>query len=50
VHYGKHMTAEEVIDFFSPPRATVDAVIDWIVAGGIGRERIGHSANKQVSQ
>ncbi len=48
-HYGKHMTPEEVIDFFSPPQSTVDAVISWIVESGISRERIGHSTNKQVS-
>lgn len=47
-HYGKHMTAEEVIDFFAPPATTVNAVIDWIAASGISKDRIGHSTNKQV--
>jgi tripeptidyl-peptidase-1 len=47
-NYGKHMTPEEVIDFFAPPQSTVDVVIDWIVKSGISRERIGHSTNKQV--
>jgi tripeptidyl-peptidase-1 len=47
-NYGKHMTAEEVIEFFAPPASTVNAVIDWIAASGIARERIGHSTNKQV--
>ena len=47
-NYGKHMTPEEVIDFFAPPQSTVAAVTDWIVASGIARERIGQSTNKQV--
>ncbi|KAH7038297.1 peptidase S8/S53 domain-containing protein [Microdochium trichocladiopsis] len=49
-HYGKHMTAEEVIDFFAPPQSLVDAVADWVSSAGISRERIGHSANKQWLQ
>ncbi len=49
-NYGKHMTPEEVIEFFAPPQDTVDVIIDWIVAGGIARERIGHSTNKQVGE
>jgi len=48
-HHGKHMTPEEVIDFFAPDQSSVDAVIDWLVASGISRNRIGQSANKQVS-
>jgi tripeptidyl-peptidase-1 len=47
-NYGKHMSPEEVIDFFAPPQSTVNAVIDWIVANGIAKERVGHSTNKQV--
>lgn len=42
------MTAEEVIDFFAPEQANVDAVIEWLVASGIERHRIGQSINKQV--
>lgn len=46
--YGKHMTPEEVVEFFSPADATVDVVREWLVASGISAERIGHSVNKQV--
>ncbi|KAJ1323356.1 tripeptidyl-peptidase I [Microdochium nivale] len=49
-HYGKHMTAEEVIEFFAPSQALVDAVADWVSSSGISRERIGHSSNKQWLQ
>jgi tripeptidyl-peptidase I len=45
--YGKHMTAEEVIDFFAPDQYRVDLVIDWLVSEGFEREKIGHSVNKQ---
>lgn len=48
-HYGKHMTPEEVIEFFAPPQSIVDNVTDWISSSGISKERIGHSTNKQVS-
>ncbi|KAJ1335029.1 tripeptidyl-peptidase I [Microdochium nivale] len=49
-HYGKHMSPEEVIDFFAPTKSLVDAVTDWISSAGISKERIGHSANKQWLQ
>lgn len=48
--YGKHMTSEEVIEFFSPADSTVDVVREWLVASGISAERIGHSVNKQWIQ
>lgn len=48
--YGKHMTAEEVIDFFAPPQRAIDTVRDWLEAAGIASERIGHSVNKQWVQ
>jgi tripeptidyl-peptidase I len=48
VNYGKHMTPEEVIDFFAPPQDVVDIVRDWVAQSGIKKERIGHSTNKQV--
>ncbi|KAH8880604.1 alkaline serine protease [Thozetella sp. PMI_491] len=50
VHYGKHMTAEEVIDFFAPHQSSVDVVLDWLVTSGIEKSRIGHSTNKQWIQ
>lgn len=48
-HYGKHMTAEEVIDFFAASNESVDAVIAWVTSSGIDRKRVSLSANKQVS-
>lgn len=48
-HYGKHMSPEEVIDFFAPDQSSVDSVIDWLVSSGIARHRISQSTNKQVS-
>lgn len=48
-HYGKHMTAEEVIDFFAASDESVDAVIAWVTSSGIDRKRVSLSANKQVS-
>lgn len=42
------MTSQEVIDFFAPPRESVEAVRNWLVAGGIEASRISLSANKQV--
>ncbi|KAK3937828.1 putative Tripeptidyl-peptidase sed1 [Diplogelasinospora grovesii] len=50
VHYGKHMTAEEVIDFFAPPQASVDVVTEWLVGSGFAPERISQSVNKQWIQ
>ncbi|CAJ2505810.1 Uu.00g132040.m01.CDS01 [Anthostomella pinea] len=47
-NYGKHMTPEEVIDFFAPDPSSVDTVLDWLVASGISKDRIGLSVNKQV--
>ncbi|KAL5089120.1 hypothetical protein Trisim1_005975 [Trichoderma cf. simile WF8] len=49
-NYGKHMTVEEVTDFFAPAQSSVDAVIDWLVSAGIDRKRISQSANKQWIQ
>ncbi len=48
-HYGKHMSAEEVVEFFAPSQGTIDAVLEWLVSAGIPRHRLGLSANKQVS-
>lgn len=48
-NFGKRMTAEEVIDFFAPPKESVEIVRDWLVAGGIDVTRITQSVNKQVS-
>jgi tripeptidyl-peptidase-1 len=42
------MTAEEVIDFFSPEESTTVAVMDWLVESGISADRFALSVNKQV--
>lgn len=47
-NFGKHMSAREVIDFFAPSRESVEAVRDWLVAGGINATKISQSVNKQV--
>lgn len=47
-NYGKHMTAEEVVDFFAPHVSTTNAVTEWLVASGISSDRFAISANKQV--
>lgn len=49
-NFGRHMTAEEVIDFFAPEPSTTDAVLDWIVASGISADRVSVSTNKQWIQ
>ncbi|ROW03279.1 hypothetical protein VSDG_01502 [Cytospora chrysosperma] len=49
-NYGKHMSADEVIDFFAPEQSSVDVVVDWLVSSGISRDRIGQSVNKQWIQ
>lgn len=48
-NYGKHMSAREVVDFFSPPEASVNIVTEWLKDSGIDAERLSQSANKQVS-
>ncbi|KAI1745231.1 peptidase S8/S53 domain-containing protein [Xylaria scruposa] len=49
-NYGRHMTADEVVDFFAPAQSTVNAIVEWLTTAGIAAERIGHSANKQWIQ
>ena len=48
--FGKHYSAEEVIEIFAPPKEAVDTVRDWLVSAGIAAERIGQSVNKQWLQ
>lgn len=48
-NYGKHMSARDVIDYFSPPESSVETVTEWLKDAGIGAERVSQSANKQVS-
>ncbi|EFQ35648.1 Pro-kumamolisin [Colletotrichum graminicola] len=49
-NYGKHMSPQEVIDFFAPAQTSVDIVVSWLVDCGISRDRIGQSANRQWIQ
>jgi len=44
------MSAEQVIDLFSPAQDDAQQVIDWVVSAGISRGRISQSTNKQVSR
>ncbi|KAH7321462.1 putative protease S8 tripeptidyl peptidase I, partial [Rhexocercosporidium sp. MPI-PUGE-AT-0058] len=45
-NYGKHWTAEEVIQKFAPEQKTVDEVTEWLTASGIDPKRITHSDNR----
>ncbi|KAI1750022.1 subtilisin-like protein [Xylaria castorea] len=49
-NYGKHMSAQEVVDFFAPDKSSVDTVRDWLQNAGISADRITLSANKQWIQ
>jgi tripeptidyl-peptidase-1 len=45
-NYGKHWTAEEVIDTFKPTDEAIETVRNWLVDSGIGNKSITHTANK----
>ncbi|KAI0198831.1 peptidase S8/S53 domain-containing protein [Astrocystis sublimbata] len=49
-NYGKHLSAEEVVDFFAPAESSVEAVKSWLVEAGIEPSAISQSANKQWLQ
>ncbi|KAI1124156.1 peptidase S8/S53 domain-containing protein [Nemania abortiva] len=49
-NYGKHLSAEEVVDFFAPLESSVQAVKDWLVEAGVKPHTISQSANKQWIQ
>ncbi|KAI1349367.1 peptidase S8/S53 domain-containing protein [Xylaria sp. FL0043] len=49
-NYGKHLSAEEVVDFFAPLESSVQAVKNWLVEAGIKAHTISQSANKQWIQ
>lgn len=44
--YGKHWTAERVVEHFAPARDTVEAVVEWLGQSGISRDRLRLSASK----
>ncbi|KAI1266121.1 peptidase S8/S53 domain-containing protein [Xylariaceae sp. FL1019] len=50
INYGKHLSAEQVVDFFAPSESTVEAVKEWLVDAGIGAHTISQSRNKQWIQ
>lgn len=45
-NYGKHWTAEQVVEHFQPSSETASAVRDWLVKSGISERRITVSDNK----
>lgn len=45
-NYGKHWTAEQVVEHFQPSSETVSAVRDWLVKSGVSERRITVSDNK----
>ncbi|KUJ15936.1 alkaline serine protease [Mollisia scopiformis] len=49
-NYGKHMSPEEIVDFFAPEESTIDAVTAWLAESGIGSDRFALSVNKQWIQ
>ncbi|KAI0442323.1 subtilisin-like protein [Xylaria telfairii] len=49
-NYGKHMSSQEVVDFFAPHESSIDTVRDWLQNAGISADRITLSANKQWIQ
>ncbi|KAI0174519.1 alkaline serine protease [Pestalotiopsis sp. NC0098] len=48
--YGKHMSADQVIEMFAPADAAVEAVRDWLIDAGFDGDTISLSANKQWIQ
>ncbi|KAI1488921.1 peptidase S8/S53 domain-containing protein [Biscogniauxia mediterranea] len=49
-NFGKHLSPEEVIDFFAPPPTSVAAIKEWLVKAGIPSHAISQSTNKQWIQ
>ena len=39
-NYGKHWTAQRVLEHFAPSRETINAVTDWLISSGVSRERL----------
>ncbi|KAL3426195.1 Pro-kumamolisin [Phlyctema vagabunda] len=49
-NYGKHMSPQEIVDFFAPSKSSTDAVINWLISSGISADRFVLSANNQWIQ
>lgn len=39
-HFGQHWSHEEILKTFAPSQDTIDAVMGWLRAAGIGQDRI----------
>lgn len=46
LNFGRHWTAEEVIEAFRPSQETEEEVREWLIGNGIPAKRISHSENK----
>lgn len=44
--YGKHWSAGDVVEYFAPSAATVEAVREWLTSFGFSEDRIKLSSNK----
>lgn len=44
--YGKHWSASDVVEYFAPSAATVEAVREWLTSFGFSEDRIKLSSNK----
>lgn len=41
-NFGKHWTAQEVHDMFSPSQESVKAVKEWLISSGVDASKIQH--------
>ncbi|KAH8112254.1 subtilisin-like protein [Phellopilus nigrolimitatus] len=44
--YGRHWSAQQVVEHFAPSRDTVDAVVNWLAQSGVERTRLRLSQSK----
>ncbi|KAL6807472.1 subtilisin-like protein [Trichoderma sp. SZMC 28013] len=42
-NYGKHWTAEQITEMFSPSRESIESIREWLTGSGISEDRIAHS-------
>ena len=45
-NYGKHWSAQRIVEHFAPSKETVDAVAEWLSQNGISRDRLKLSKSK----
>lgn len=48
--YGKHWSADRIVNHFAPSTETVEAVVDWLMQNGIDRSRQRLSTSKSWLQ